>query len=50
MTKLKVIQWYTGEIARHQIRVIAQCPSMELVGAFVHHEDRRASRSSTRHT
>ena len=35
MKKLKIIQWYTGEIARHQIRVIAACPSMELVGAYV---------------
>jgi hypothetical protein len=38
--KLKVIQWYTGEIARHQIRTIARSPSLELVGAFVHHEDK----------
>jgi hypothetical protein len=38
--KLKIIQWYTGEIARHQIRTVAACPSMELVGAFVHHEDK----------
>jgi hypothetical protein len=40
MEKLKVIQWYTGEIARHQIRVINACPSMDLVGAFVFHEDK----------
>lgn len=40
MKKLKIIQWYTGEIARHQIRVIAACPSMELVGAYVHHEEK----------
>ncbi len=38
--KLKIIQWYTGEIARHQIRVITACPSMELVGAFVYHEEK----------
>ena len=38
MKKIRVIQWYTGEIARHQIRVVAACPSMELVGAYVHHE------------
>ena len=38
--KLKVIQWYTGEIARHQIRTIAQSRSLELVGAFVHHEEK----------
>ena len=40
--KLKIIQWYTGEIARHQIRVIADCPSMELVGAYVHHDEKNA--------
>jgi hypothetical protein len=38
--KLKVIQWYTGEIARHQIRTIARSPSLELVGAFVHHDEK----------
>ncbi|MCA9578914.1 MAG: hypothetical protein H6726_17360 [Sandaracinaceae bacterium] len=36
--KLRIIQWYTGEIARHQIRTVAASPHMELVGAFVHHE------------
>jgi hypothetical protein len=40
MEKIKVIQWFTGEIARHQIRVVAQCPSMELVGAFVFHPEK----------
>jgi hypothetical protein len=40
MKKIKVIQWYTGEIARHQIRVLAKCPSMELVGAFVFHQEK----------
>lgn len=40
MKKLRIIQWYTGEIARHQIRVIHACPSMELVGAFVHHPEK----------
>lgn len=40
MKKLKIIQWYTGEIARHQIRVINNCPTLELVGAFVHHEEK----------
>lgn len=38
MNKIKVIQGYTGDIARHQIRIIAACPWMELVGAYVHHE------------
>jgi hypothetical protein len=37
---IRVIQGYTGEIARHQIRVIEKCPSMELVGAYVYHEEK----------
>ena len=40
MKPLRIIQWFTGEIARHQIRVLAACPSMELVGAFVHHVEK----------
>lgn len=40
MQKIKVIQWYTGEIAKHQIRLIAACPSMELVGAYVYHAEK----------
>jgi len=40
MKKIRVIQWYTGEIARHQVRVLARCPTMELVGACVFHEDK----------
>lgn len=40
MKKLKIIQWYTGDIACHQIRVIHSCPSLELVGAFVHHAEK----------
>ena len=40
MKKIRVIQWYTGEIGRHQIRVLAACPSMELVGVFVYHEEK----------
>jgi hypothetical protein len=40
MKKLKIIQWYTGDIACHQIRVIHACPSMELVGAYVHHPEK----------
>ena len=35
---LRIIQWYTGEIARHQIRLVAANPSMDLVGVYVHHE------------
>jgi len=38
MKKLRIIQGYTGEIARHQMRLLAECPSMELVGAYVHHD------------
>ena len=40
MNKLKVIQWYTGDIACHQIRLVNACPGMELVGAFVHHPEK----------
>lgn len=40
MKKLRVIQWYTGVIAKHQIRVVHECPSMDIVGAFVHHADK----------
>lgn len=38
MSRLRVIQWYTGDIARHQVRLVAASPSLELVGAFVHHD------------
>ncbi len=38
--KFRVIQWFTGDIACHQIRLIAEHPSLELVGAFVWHEDK----------
>ena len=34
----RVIQWYTGAIAREQIRLIQENPTLELVGAVVHHE------------
>ena len=40
MKKLRIIQWYTGDIAKHQIRILADCPSMELVGAFVYHKEK----------
>ncbi|MEM7139932.1 MAG: hypothetical protein AAF548_02805 [Actinomycetota bacterium] len=36
----RVIQWFTGDIARHQIRLIAANPALELVGAFVWHEEK----------
>lgn len=38
MERIKVVQWYTGDIACHQIRTIAASPRFELVGAVVHHE------------
>ena len=34
----RVIQWFTGSIAREQIRIIQSRPDLELVGAVVHHE------------
>ena len=40
MGKIRVIQWFTGEIARHQIRLLERCPTMELVGAFVYHPEK----------
>ncbi len=36
----KIIQWYTGSIAREQIRLIRRHPELELVAAVVHHEDK----------
>ncbi len=36
----RVIQWYTGSIAREQIRMIQNNPELELVGAVVHHEEK----------
>jgi hypothetical protein len=38
LSRLRVIQWSTGDIARHQVRLAAASPSLELVGAFVHHD------------
>jgi len=40
MKKLKVVQWFTGDIAQHQIRLLAANPTMELVGAFVYHDEK----------
>ncbi|MFO0694183.1 MAG: hypothetical protein U0230_11550 [Polyangiales bacterium] len=40
MKKLRVIQWYTGVIAKHQIRLVHSHPSMELVGGYVHHAEK----------
>jgi len=39
-SKIKVIQGFTGSIAKAQIRMIARHPDVELVGALVHHEDK----------
>jgi len=36
----RVIQWFTGDIACHQIRLIADNPRLELVGAFVWHDEK----------
>jgi hypothetical protein len=36
----RVIQWYTGEIAKEQIRVIHRHPELELVGAVCFHDDK----------
>lgn len=36
----RVIQWYTGTIARQQIRIIQENPELELVGAVVHHANK----------
>lgn len=40
MKKLRIVQWYTGVIAKHQIRLVQAHPSMELVGAVVHHAEK----------
>ncbi len=40
MRKRRVVQWYTGDIASHQIRLIEWRPDMGLVGAFVHHAEK----------
>ena len=36
----RVIQWFTGDIACHQIRLVADHPELELVGALVWHADK----------
>ena len=38
--KIRVIQGYTGKIAREQIRMLVQRPEVELVGALVHHAEK----------
>ncbi len=37
---IKVIQWFTGQIGRKQIRHILAHPGLELVGVVVHHADK----------
>jgi len=45
--KIRVIQGFTGDIACHQIRVISACPSMELVGAYVFHDEKHGLDAGT---
>ena len=36
----KVIQWSTGNVGRHALRLIAEHPDLELVGLWVHSADK----------
>lgn len=36
----KVIQWSTGNVGRHAVRLIVEHPDLELVGLWVHSEDK----------
>ena len=36
----KVIQWSTGNVGRHAVRLIAEHPDLELVGLWVHSEEK----------
>lgn len=40
MEKFRIVQWFTGDIAQHQIRLVDAHPLMELVGAFVFHDEK----------
>ena len=40
MQPLRVVQWFTGDIACHQIRTLQRCQWAELVGAFVFHAEK----------
>ena len=40
MTKLKVIQWSTGNVGIHATRLIAQHPALDLVGLYVNSESK----------
>jgi 4-hydroxy-tetrahydrodipicolinate reductase len=37
---LRVIQWSTGNVGKHSLRLIAQHPDLELVGLWVHSADK----------
>ncbi len=36
----QVIQWSTGNVGRHAVRLISEHPELELVGLWVHSEDK----------
>ena len=36
----KVIQWSTGNVGQHAVRLIAEHPDLELVGLWVHSADK----------
>ena len=36
----RVIQWSTGNVGRHAVRLIAHHPELELVGLWVHSADK----------
>jgi hypothetical protein len=40
MDRMRIIQWFTGDIACHQMRLVHDHPRLELVGAFVWHEEK----------
>jgi 4-hydroxy-tetrahydrodipicolinate reductase len=39
----RVIQWSTGNVGRHAVRLIARHPDLELVGLWVHSDDKVGS-------
>ena len=40
MAPIRVVQWFTGDIARHQMRLVHDHPALDLVGAVVWHDDK----------
>jgi hypothetical protein len=40
MRKYRVIQWFTGQIALEQVRLLARNPRFEIVGAVCFHEEK----------